>query len=208
MNIDAELVSVGRHPEMFFELDGQMAAQPPHYKDEGSWLGPRAWLTGQAVALRELSWKLTNRRDEELTNRFKALAWLMNKTNPNSEISPTGEYPAVQGAADRLAKKASTTPWTKARTHQVLKELTALSDEFRDAKIPPSEARRRGEVLVLAIDRLWVGLKKEGAISSKTLDDALRVLSDLSREQARFNPAKFAGALEQLQVILERTEGF
>ena len=36
------------HPEMFFELDGQMVAEPPHWKDEGTWLGPRAWLTGQA----------------------------------------------------------------------------------------------------------------------------------------------------------------
>ena len=56
-NLDPDIVAAG-HPELVFELDGQSAAQPRHWSDpEDS--GPRAWLTGQAVALRELSWRLT-----------------------------------------------------------------------------------------------------------------------------------------------------
>ncbi|MBA2269816.1 MAG: hypothetical protein H0W20_04355 [Chthoniobacterales bacterium] len=44
-NLDSDIVAAG-HPELLFELDGQSAAQPKHWRDaEGS--GPRAWLTGQ-----------------------------------------------------------------------------------------------------------------------------------------------------------------
>jgi hypothetical protein len=55
----------------------------------------------------------------------------------------------------------------------------------------------------MAIDRLWAALKKEGATSSDNFDAALKVLDELSRDQAQFDPVKFAAALEQLEVALE-----
>ena len=58
-NLDADLLAAG-HPELTFELDGQSVAEPKHWRDEDPWSGPRAWLVGQAVALREMSWALAN----------------------------------------------------------------------------------------------------------------------------------------------------
>ncbi len=204
MNIDSELVKVGHHPEMFFELDGQMNSQPPHYKDEGSWVGPRAWVTGQAVALREMSWRLATKTESELIPRWKALIWLLRKTGAtNDKISDTAAYDQVQDAADRMAREVAHTPWSKEKSFRLLKEYTALSTEFRDAKASAPELQRRAELSVLAIDRLWVALKKEGALTSDKFDAALKVLAELSRAQTAFDRVRFAAALEQLEVAIE-----
>src|SRR5204862_6823153 len=58
-NLAPELLKAG-HPDLFFELDGQSVAEPRHWHDEEPWSGLREWLTGQAVALREMSWALAN----------------------------------------------------------------------------------------------------------------------------------------------------
>ena len=102
---------------MNFELDAQMVLEPPHWKDSGTWLGPRAWLTGQAVALREISWNLTKKPgDAELQPRWQALAWLLRKTDNGAKILSEGAAAGeMQAASDRpacLMPKA--TPWTTA----------------------------------------------------------------------------------------------
>ncbi|MDB6151740.1 MAG: hypothetical protein JWL90_193 [Chthoniobacteraceae bacterium] len=204
LNIDAGLVSVGHHPEMFFELDGQMSAEPPHYKDKGTWIGPRAWLTGQAVALREISWKLSKNRDDDLVPRWKALTWLLRKTEFSTPaLADTAEFSAIQFAADRVARNASKSTWSKEKTAKQLRDYVTLSAAFREVDIAPVEQQRRGEVILLAIDRLWVALKKEGAAKSDNFDASLKVLGELSRGQAQFDSIKFAAALEQLEVALE-----
>jgi hypothetical protein len=52
--IDPALVKAG-HPELIFELDGLTASEPRHWQEKADWFGPKAWLVGQAVALREMS---------------------------------------------------------------------------------------------------------------------------------------------------------
>jgi hypothetical protein len=200
MNIDSELVRAG-HPEMFFELDGQVLKQPPHYKDQGSWLGPRRWLTGQAAALRELSWKLATKRDDDLAARWRALRWLLRKSEDGATLPESDDFGVMQSASDRLARLAARTPWSKSKTNTLLQKYARLAGEFRDTQLDTMALRRRGEVLVLAIDRLWAAMKKEGAASSENFDKALTVLSGESG--TAFEPAKFAGALEQLEVALE-----
>jgi hypothetical protein len=201
MNIDSELVRAG-HPEMFFELDGQVLQQPPHYTDTGTWIGPRRWETGQAAALRELSWKLATKHDPNLAPRWRALAWLLRKTDEGAGL-PGGEDPAaMQSAADRMARAASKTQWSKAKAETLLRKYASLAGEFRDAQSQPEELHRRGEVLVLGLDRLWAALKKEGNRSAENFDKALTILANESK--SGFEPAKFASALEQLEVALER----
>ncbi len=204
LNIDPALVSVG-HPQMFFELDGQMNAQPPHYKDEGAGIGPRAWLTGQAVALRELSWKLANQKDEQLVPRWRALVWLINKTDLGSgSLSANTDFATTQAAADRLAKRAARDSWSNPQTAKLLGVYTALSGEFRDTKEETVATLRKAEVLVLALDRLWVAMKKDTGAKSENFDTALVTLTELAREQRAFDRVKFAAALEQLEVALLR----
>ena len=57
-NLESEISKAG-HPELTFELDGQSVAEPKHWRDDDPSSGLRAWLVGQAVALREMSWDLS-----------------------------------------------------------------------------------------------------------------------------------------------------
>jgi hypothetical protein len=57
-NLESNILKAG-HPELTFELDGQSVAEPKHWRDDDPQSGLRAWLVGQAVALREMSWALS-----------------------------------------------------------------------------------------------------------------------------------------------------
>lgn len=205
LNLDEPIRAAG-HPELHFELDGQCAAQPPHYKDERPALGPRSWLTGQAAALRELAgWKLAAKRDDRLAVRWKATLWLLLKTEAGKKSLPEGEnFAAMQSAADKLARDAAKVLWTK---EQVLKQLTTCVStraEFTNTKTDKVEQRRRAEVLVPAIDRLWQAWKKQGGSGSADFDTALDASNLLAREQDDFDPARFAAALERLELAASK----
>lgn len=202
LNLDEPLRKAG-HPELHFEFDSQSLAEPPHYKDARPSLGPRSWLTGQAVALRELSWKLETQRDEELTARWRALVWMLRKMESGrKELADGGDFSATKNAADRLARAASRTVWTKGQVMALLKEFAAAHAEFGDEKIGKTDHRRRAEVLMPGIDRLWAAWKKEGGAVSPEFDPALDAAFKLAREQEDFEPLKFAVALQELEKVL------
>lgn len=204
-NIDSTLLDAG-HPEMFFELDFKMAAEPPHWTDEGTWLGPRAWLTGQAAVLREISWALTKKPgDPALQPRWQALAWLLRKTESGARVLPEGGAAGeMQSAADRLARTASKEQWSKDSTMSLFQKFARLGNDFRAAGNPEIDPlRRRGEVIAIAMNRLWAALKREGNVTSANLDTTIATLDQLARAQAGFEPVKFAAALEQVEVNLE-----
>ncbi len=204
LNLDEPIRRAG-HPELYFELDGQALAEPPHYKDERPSLGPRQWLTGQAAALRELSWKLAAKRDEALVPRWKALVWLLRKTDAGKKELPSGEdFGAVQTAADQLARNAAKTLWTKEQTAALLKDYAGLRAEFSEPKADKAELRLRAEVLVPALDRLWRAHKKETGAESADFEPALDHANLLAREGEDFDPAKFASALEELQAAFAK----
>ncbi len=204
LNLD-EPIRVAGHPELFFELDGQCLAEPPHYKDERPALGPRSWLTGQAAALREMSWKLAAKRDERLVLRWKAVVWLLGKTEAGKKELPTGEnFAAMQAAADKLARDAAKALWTKAQVAGLLGDYVSVRAEFTDPKADKVELRRRAEVLVPAIDRLWAGWKKQGGAASTDFESALDAANLIAREQDDFEPARFAAALERLEVAFQK----
>src|SRR5206468_12575496 len=56
-NLESDILKAG-HPELTFELDGQSVAEPKHWRDDDPSTGLRAWIVGQAVALRDMSWEL------------------------------------------------------------------------------------------------------------------------------------------------------
>jgi hypothetical protein len=206
LNLDSEILAAG-HPEMFFELDGQTQSQPPHWIDQGAWFGPKAWVTGQAAALRELSWKLSlGSKDSTLPARWEALIWLLRQTNEGAKQLPSGgkmEFTAIQTAADRLARIASRRDWTQESSMETLKRMVATSNEFRDELQAPDVLRRRAEVLVLGIDRLWVALKANGA-KNDLMEKALPIAANEAKAQQGFTPARFAAALLQIEVALTK----
>ena len=204
LNLDEPIRNAG-HPELFFELDGQAVAQPPHYVDERPSLGPRSWLTGQAVALREMSWKLATKRDERLVMRWKALVWLLQATEGGRKELPAGEdFSAMQSAADRLSRQAARNIWTRSQVSSLLRQYVSLHKEFGDGKTERGELRRRAEVLVPAIDRLWAAMKKEGGIVAPDVEKDLDAANVLAHGQDDFEPAQFAASLSQLAATLGR----
>ncbi len=199
LNLDEKIRQAG-HPELYFELDGQAAIEPPHYVDVRPSIGPRSWLTGQATALREMSWKLSKQRDEQLVPRWKALVWLLQMTESGAKELPSGEdFSAMQAAADRLARKASRDPWTKIQITGQLRKYVSTQKEFGDAKADKTELRRRAEVLVPAIDRLWAALKKEGGAATPGFEKTLTLAAQLSHEGNDFAPTDFAKALADVE---------
>ena len=204
LNLDESIRHAG-HPELFFELAGQAQAEPPHYVDSRPSLGPRSWLTGQAVALREMSWKLAAGRDERLFQRWKALVWLLRATEAGRKELPAGEdFAAMQSAADRLARQAAREVWTRDGISSLLKHYASSQQEFGDGKMDRMELRRRAEVVVPAIDRLWAALKKEGGMVAPEVEKDLDAAIVLARQQDDFEPAQFAAALSQLDATLGR----
>jgi hypothetical protein len=205
LNLDTDLIGAG-HPEMFFELDGQMGAEPPHWKEKESdpWEGPRAWLVGQAVDLRELSWKWGLRpNDPKLAARVKGLRWLLDEVGTASlDLSPKG----IQTAADRMAQSASREKWNREKTSALLVKLSQTSEAFRNAATPAEEQLRRAQVLGLALDRLWQVLKANQAPPQKGLEDALKLVAAQARTQQDFDAQRFAAVLQQVEVALVRKE--
>ena len=201
LNLDEELRKAG-HPELYFELDGQGIAQPRHYHDVRPSLGPRSWLTGQAAALREVSWKLALKKDDQMLPRWKALVWLLQKTELGlQELPKNADFSAMQTAADGLAKKAALKLWTPDGVEKQLKEYVSLYAEFADVKADRVLLRRQAEVLVPAIDRLWREHKKTAQTDVAQFEAAFNTLHLLAMDHEDFEPSKFSSILGKLQLV-------
>lgn len=205
-NIENELLKAG-HPAMLFELDSQSVNQPRHWKDEDPWIGPRAWLTGQAVALREASWHsrvdVDPAADAQQTSL--ALAWLLAKVTSLDPALPQVAEPTssdlepLQKQADDLARSAAAS-WkpSAASTMSLLRALAAtdLGSTSREALF--YRARR----LVLVLDRLSAALDPNSATPHK-LDQELNALREEVRVYENFNPARFAQHLGTFHAKLQ-----
>ena len=99
-NLGSDIAAAG-HPPLVFELDSQSVAEPKHWRDPEE-SGIRAWLTGQAVALRELSWHLaTNPKPhEDALMQWRALAWLLDSVTATErtlvQVEAGGDFSRVQ----------------------------------------------------------------------------------------------------------------
>jgi len=212
-NLDADLLAAG-HPELTFELDGQSVAEPKHWRDKDPSSGPRAWLVGQAVALREMSWALTKTAgaDLETTARWHALVWLLAKATAQVKPSlpaitlPDGtvnheRFADLQVQADRLARQAATIAWTKQLTVNILQALVAPDSVFTAPTGVPETVFPHAQRLVLALDRLS-GARENGKEAAAR--SALAVLFEDIRARPDFQPAKFAADLASFRATMER----
>ncbi len=206
LNIDRAISDAG-HPELYFELDAQAHAQPPHYLDARPAIGPRSWMTGQAVALREISWKLEGQRDEPLVLRWKALVWLLRKTDAGRKALPETEgFSSMKSAADDLARTAARATWTNDDVTKLLENYLSLEAEFRQAKTGDAALlSRRAEVLAPAISSLRQAGKKVGVNDPDTFDTLLQGILRRSREGESFDPESFADALKDLRAALPKS---
>ena len=194
--VETELLAAG-HPELIFELDGQTVSEPKHWREEKNFFGAQAWLVGQAVALREMSWQISREKkpNEKLQARWNGLRWLLQKVdalNPNfpslRKISTAGD---AQKSSDKLAQRAAELKWTAELSRKCLRQLAVTFPDFRDKNVSQEIQARRAERLVLALDRLTIS-----ANGKSSLEPELNQLFKLAQSIPDFNPAEFSTTLE------------
>jgi hypothetical protein len=196
--VEPALLAAG-HPELMFELDGQTVSQPRHWREKGDWHGPKAWLVGQAVALREMSAQLIKEKTpgEKLTEPWAGTLWLLQKLDGLDSalpaLKPIANATQAHPVADTLARRVAEMEWSHELTRQALQRLAKTHAEFADAKIPRLQQARRAERLVLALDRLTAPLDKT---TLAKLEPDLKELFALAQSLPDFTPERFVKALE------------
>ena len=210
-NVDADILKAG-HPELIFELDGQSVAEPKHWSTEKNGSGAQAWLVGQAVALREMSWQLANEKSsaEIEINRWRGLVWLVERAGKMDSTLPAppditfrpneANFQLVQKWGDDLAMAAAKISWTEKSSQTTLSALANASVDFSEAVPQPVNARR-AERLVLALNRLVAALPE--LKTNEPVQSALNQLFKLAQSVPDFDPKQFAAALEKFSVLAQ-----
>jgi hypothetical protein len=210
-NIEPDLLQAG-HPELVFELDGQSVAEPKHWREKDPANGPRSWLTGQAVALREMSWSLTQgAKLERKTARWSGLRWLLAKTTafatalPQIQAPPSNplasDFVDTQNRADDLARRATQWETNETSTLDLMRVFAATSADFTEmGRTPPAALPYCGERLVLALERLAAATKEKGG--ARNVDREMQLLITDVRPLDNFEPKRFADHLQSLRNAL------
>jgi cytochrome c554/c'-like protein len=213
--VKADLLAAG-HPELIFELDGQAVTEPKHWREKHEWIGPQAWLVGQAVALREMSWQLSHEpaARERVANSWSGLLWLLQTTEglaaglpslKTLSLEPTAEnFAIVQRASDELARRAADQEWNRDTARKYLVRLAGTSEEFKTKSTSRPIQARRAERLVLALDRLLASLTRNR--SDETLEAGVNQLFKLSQSLPDFDATGFADTLEKLSRRLNESD--
>jgi hypothetical protein len=211
-NVDSDLLAAG-HPELIFELDGQAVTMPKHWRESTNWHGAQAWLVGQAVALREMSWQSPPEKipDENSVRRWAGLFWLVHEASavdrtfaevPGNLFSPTNNnLRRVLSGSDQLAQEVSALNWNPSLTKKWLDALAGKADAFGGKTFSTELQGRQAERLVLALDRLVADLNLE-----KRCDAALNQLFKDVQSLPDFDPAVFAEHLSAFKAAVSQRQ--
>jgi hypothetical protein len=162
-NIDSDILKAG-HPALVFELDSQSINEPKHWRDDDPQTGPRSWLVGQAVALREAAWHARTDADASPDSQETslALAWLLAKVTMSDPALPKVNEPdssdlePLQKESEALARSASTWKATNESMMSILRAIAESDAEF--AKQKPESNFYRAVRVTLAVERLSVAM--------------------------------------------------
>ena len=210
-NVDADILKAG-HPELIFELDGQSVAEPKHWRAEKNGNSAQAWLVGQAVALREMSWQLVQSHgmadlsqrlsETNQVDRIFAVSWVLRKATADERSVQRfpEDFESIQIWADTLARKKADAVWSEPMTRDCLTRLTGLASSFSGDPIRRSLQARRAERLVLALDRLVAALPE--LKNNAPVQTALNQLFKLAQSVPDFDPKPFADALQRFSAAL------
>jgi hypothetical protein len=205
-NVDVDLLKAG-HPTLVFELDSQSINEPKHWKNEDSWSGARAWLIGQAVALREASWRSRNDSEPapDTQETSLALAWLLARatlaepTLPKVVEPTSSDLEPLQQQADNLARHG----WnpTIDSTMSILRALAGTDSEFVASKQMSSQFFYRAKRLELALHALIRALNANRSVPLK-IDQELDALREDVKTHDLFDAARFAEHLRAFSAKL------
>ena len=208
-NVDNDLLKAG-HPTLVFELDSQSINEPKHWRDDDPWIGPRAWLTGQAVALREAAWRSRTDSDPaaDMQKTSIALAWLLAKATTVESALPKISEPAssdlepVQKQADDLARRAPSWNPKIDSIMSILRALVATDSEFVVTKETSVQTLwYRARRVVLALDSLSAAFKQNRGMPLK-IDSELNLLREDVRLHENFAAGRFAEHLRAFRGAL------
>jgi hypothetical protein len=196
-NLDADILKAG-HPALVFELDSQSVNEPKHWREDESMIGPRSWLIGQAVALREIAWAVNKATPEERDRLFaqmSALTWLLDKAGVGGNVSAFSSFVGIRLRADEIARRDAE-KWNPTNTElmSILQTLAASDSEFQSSNASHEHLFYQALRLSLALDRLSVALN----LSAK-IDKELSSLRGDVQHDYDFDPASFAGHLRALR---------
>lgn len=211
-NIDPQLVNVGKHPALIFELDGQSVSQTKHWREVANYHGAQAWLVGQAVALREMSSALLHQQSDADTEgpRWAGLLWVLQRSDPGNlsqaltavaSTASAQNFSAALDNADTLGRRASEVVWSNETTKSLLKNLSSAHAEFRNDATSNLEQARRAERLVLGLDRLFGSLPADQR--RPAANASLNALFKLAQSPADFSSVDFANQLASFAQALE-----
>jgi hypothetical protein len=200
--VDTDLLRAG-HPALIFELDGQSATQPKHWREQTNWNGAQAWLVGQSVALREKIWRFES--EENLganpSDRWIGLEWVVRSASSAlgmDWVSTRADMPSTvfRAKADQFARDTAKLDWTATLTRKCLARLADSSTAFADISISTPVHARRAERLVLALDRLTQALP---ATKTDAVNAALNQLFADAQSVPDFDPNQFAKDLKEFK---------
>lgn len=205
-NVAKDLLAAG-HPALLFELDEQSVNQPKHWRDEDPHSGIRAWLTGQAVALRESAWQSRTDADpaDDTQQTAMALAWLLAKVTMTDPALPqivepdSADLERLQKQADALAHRAASWQPNEEGISSALRALADTSGEFRTGKEPaPAALPYRARRAVRGIERLLIALNQTRGVPLN-IDAELKLLREDVAPSGTFDPTRFAEHLRALR---------
>lgn len=212
--IAPELLQAG-HPELTFELDGQTAAMPRHWRERDPDIRPKAWLVGQAAALRELTAQLVNQKasgsvSTRTFEQWQALVWVIGKSSSDQDLSvistnsanSTNTLRQLHELADKLALRVSSMSAASNFVSTAMLSLVKTSGEFIESKLRGAELCSRAERLVLALDRLTLSSPEQTRLR---VDDDLNQLFRLVQNRQTFDQSAFAEQLHKFESALVRT---
>jgi Zn-finger protein len=211
-NLDREILEA-RHPRLLFELDGQLLHEPKHWRESTNWHGAQAWLVGQAVALREMSWQLEHPEavTPEAVAQWRGLHWVLQKAGETDSTLPAlnavgaeltaQDFKRCREVSDRFAQQVAALQWTRERTEQLLRKLAGAADELADAKTSQTNQAYRAERLVLGLDRLLASLGKKDSLAAA--DEQLNGLFKMVQVLPELKTTEFANGLKRFERSLK-----
>jgi hypothetical protein len=212
--LEPALLKAG-HPDLFFELDSQSVAEPKHWKEDDPWSALREWLTGQAVALREMSWSLAGdpQNDDWSIARWDGLAWLCATTTNAAAMSAPilappsaparSDFTNTQTEADALARRAAALNWSESSAQNLLVALASSANEFSAKGTAVAILGQRARRLVLALDRLANALNQNRGFKLKVEPELNQLFEDV-RTLDSFDAPGFALHLKAFRDALDK----
>lgn len=229
LQIDADMVAAG-HPDLLaFELDTFSREMPPHWRDRGTWFGPRAWATGQVISLREAAKQVADRAKgnapaklvQDAAAKVRGHGVVVRQVfavlAPDAQKALEADLAAVAdlvGKGDRAGAGVAAgrlitvlnqqAPRVAGRELDQATTKRLLSGVSGDAEAVSAAGLRGAEQVAMGLDRLYAAYSNApGQKPSKAVSDSLDRLFGIIDDPAKYDAARFAAGVKAFRQAVE-----